>query len=64
MKEAKCPNCGHILAKDVNIADFEIKCHKCKSVVRVKMICQSMLGCDIINKWGGKKKVNYEKQKD
>jgi len=56
MKEAKCPNCGHILAKDVNIADFEIKCHKCKSVVRVKMICQSMLGCDIINKWGGKRK--------
>ena len=60
MKEARCPKCNHVLAKDVNIADFEIKCPKCKEIVHIKMICQSMLDCDIINKWGKNKKESDE----
>ena len=34
MKEIRCPNCNQLLLKVKN-ANGEIKCHRCKKVIRI-----------------------------
>ena len=42
MKQIHCPNCQRFLCK-ASFADIEMKCGKCKRIVRIRFYSQSAL---------------------
>ena len=42
----KCPKCGQLLIKNCKTCVGEIKCRRCKKVIKIKILSQEISCCN------------------